>query len=50
MHAITPIVLTALLIGAGCILLFAYSAYVFARVARPAKHGGRGGSLPNKPR
>lgn len=34
MHAITPIVLTGILLGAGCTALFCYCAYVFASVGR----------------
>lgn len=34
MHAITPIALTVLLLGAGCAALFGYCAYVFASVFR----------------
>lgn len=34
MHAITPIALTELLLGAGCAVLFGYCAYVFASVGR----------------
>ena len=33
MHAITPIALAGLLLGAGCAALFGYCAYGFARVS-----------------
>lgn len=39
MHAITPIVLTGILLGAGCALLFGYCAYVFASVGRRLMRG-----------
>ena len=49
MHAITPDVLVEVLIGTGCIMLFAYCAFVFASVGRRAKRTGRSSSLPNEP-
>lgn len=50
MHAITPDVLVEVLIGAGCIALFAYCAFVFASVGRRVKRARRSSSLPNEPR
>ncbi|WP_297037453.1 hypothetical protein [uncultured Enorma sp.] len=50
MHAITPDVLVEVLIGAGCIALFAYCAFVFASVGWRVKRARRSSSLPNEPR